>query len=81
MNNLTGLEKFLCSEWSGWDELDTGVFMFYDPVLLDNIKAEIGYDTVSYLVLDTAKSSVQFYVQAEDDVYIERNLTLGVDKV
>lgn len=80
MNNLTGLEKFFCSEWSGWDELDTGVFMFYDPVLHDHVKVEINHDEVSYLVLDTAKSSIQFYVSAEDEIYIERNLTLSIDK-
>lgn len=80
MDKLTGLEKFICSEWSGWDELDTGVFMFYDPVLLDHIKADIGHDVVSYIVLDTAKSSVQFYVSSEDEVYIDRNLKLSVDK-
>lgn len=80
MNNLTGLEKFFCSEWSGWDLLDTGVFMFYDPVLHDHIKAEIGHDVVSYIVVDTAQCFVQFYVNAEDDVYVERKLTLSIDK-
>lgn len=68
---LTGIEKFFCSSWSGWDLLDTGVFMFYDPVLIDEVKEKLKLETVAYIVVDTTNCLVQFYVNPEDDMYLD----------
>lgn len=66
---MKGIEKYICSGWSGWDLIDTGVFMFYDPILLDNVKELVGHDEVSYVVVDTSNCILQFYV--DEDNYVE----------
>ncbi|WCO82156.1 hypothetical protein vBPpSSYP_174 [Pseudomonas phage vB_PpS_SYP] len=66
VTNLTGIEKFVCSAWSGWDEIDTGVLMFYSPKIHDEVLILLNDERiVTSIVVDTRKCQVDFYF--EDD--------------
>jgi hypothetical protein len=38
---MKGIEKSFLSNWSGWDEVDTGDLQFYAVTLNDETKAEL----------------------------------------
>lgn len=72
VTDLKGIEKFFCSSWDGWDEVDTGILMFYSPTVhpevqeLTNIKGVIEYITVN-----TQDCTVDFYYEDEACVTLD----------
>lgn len=75
MTNLKGIEGAFCSEWSGWDEVDTGVFQFYDPVLHDRFRAVVGLEAPDYMCIDTSLCVVQF---GQGDEFTEFKLIVSL---
>lgn len=77
MKDLTGIERFICSEWSGWDLLDTAVFMFYDPVIHEPIYEKLGekFD-ISYIVVNCNNCTVDFYDQNEECLTLDFALVI-----
>lgn len=75
-NNLTGIESAFITEWSGWDELDTGVLGFYNPVLKPEISSTLSLHSIDFLVVDTQKNRVDFYC-GEDSQSFKLNVSLG----
>lgn len=63
----TGIEKFVCSEWSGWDELDCGVLMFYDAKVHDEVLILLNDEReVDYIIVNTQTCTVDFYFKDEE---------------
>lgn len=76
-----GIEKYICVSWSGWDLLDTGVFMFYDPVIHSEILESLGVSEVSHVVVNVEDCTVQFYLDHDGEDYIERGFILVLEEV
>lgn len=77
--DLTGIESAFCTEWSGWDEVDTGVLQFYNPKLRTVIASVLkshGFMQIDTMVVDTQKNMVEFY-SGDECKSFNLNVSLG----
>ncbi len=68
----TGIERFFCSEWSGWDDMDYGVMGLYDAKLLPGVYGPEAI-TVDFLVVDTMQCNIVVY--DKDVEVLKKNFT------
>lgn len=67
-----GIEKFVCSQWEGWDEVDTGVLMFYAPAVHQEILDMLGnIGKVTSIVVNTQDCTVDFYNEEDTCVTLD----------
>lgn len=65
---LQGLEGLFLTSWEGWDQLDSGTFYFYDPVIKHDLKDLKAGTKIEGFLLDTEKSLIEFCI-SENVIY------------
>ncbi len=63
-----GLQRQFCSEWSGWDAVDTFCLQFYDVVLLPEVAEKVGRDAVDVMTVCGESCTVTFWQEDELEV-------------
>ena len=70
---MKGIEKSFLSNWSGWDEVDTGDFQFYNVNLNDETVNYIGdkelVARIDSMYFSSQYSKVEFYDSEGEPVF------------
>ena len=65
--NHLGVEKAFVKSWDGFDELDTGHFMFYECEFVDSIASDFGLHGGGYAMsIDMQNSTMTIYDRVMD---------------
>lgn len=80
MSEYKGLEMQFCSDWSGWDTLDTFSLQFYDAVLLPHIAEVVGAEVAEVMTVCGETSTVTFWLGEDNEKVFKIEAKLVVDK-
>ncbi|MND95960.1 hypothetical protein D3C80_882290 [compost metagenome] len=58
-----GIEFQFCSEWTGWDVVDTFALQFYEVTLLPEVAAIVGRDKVDTMSVCCETCKVGFWCE------------------
>lgn len=71
----SGFESAFLDSWGGWDELDTGVFGFYNPEFNEDMRStHPTADEIDFVVFDLNKMLLEGY--REEDVLLTVKIKL-----
>jgi len=73
----TGIEYQFCSDWDGWDEVDTFALQFGNAVLLPHVAVLVGWDVAELLTVDCSAGIVSFYFEDGSTQDFKFTATLG----
>lgn len=75
-----GIEFQFCSDWSGWDVVDTFSLQFYNAKLLPHIQKVVGWDVADVMTVDCENCVVSFYLADDTTQYYSFTAQIVVDK-
>lgn len=75
-----GLEFQFCTDWKGWDEVDTFSLQFNDVTLRPEVAAIVGRDFVDCMTIWGEDTKVTFWAGDDFEVTLQFKAELVVDK-